>query len=113
MKKAAGWLWYTAPISILLIASAVLAPAAPRPQKKSPWPASATPTAPAPPEDYVGAETCGACHPDEMEQFKKTAMAVLLTEKWPVQQRGCEACHGPGRGHVEAMSAGDIEKGRV
>jgi len=112
MKQAAGWLWYTAPIGFLLIASAVLAPAAPRPQKKPQQPAYASPTATAPPEDYVGADTCGACHSDQMEQFKKTGMAVLLSEKYPVQQRGCEACHGPGRQHVEAMGAGDVEKGK-
>lgn len=71
-----------------LPAGAEAAPAAPQ----------ASPSA----EDYVGADTCGLCHA-QLVTFRKTSMAVLLSEKYPVEQRGCEACHGPGRAHVEAI----------
>lgn len=106
MEMGAGWTRYAASILFLLMASAVLAPAAPKGQKGAAQkPAVAVPATPAPLEDYVGAETCEVCHAAEMEQFKKIAMAVLLTKKYPVQQRGCEACHGAGRKHAEAMGS--------
>ena len=54
------------------------------------------------PEDYVGSESCGICHSAEFQQFQKTYMATVLAEKYPVEQQGCEACHGPGRAHMEA-----------
>ena len=55
--------------------------------------------------DYVGADTCSDCHFAEFQQLQKTAMGVLLTKKYPVERRGCEACHGPGRAHAEAQAA--------
>src|SRR5579884_2259790 len=67
--------------------------------------ASARQVNPAPAGDYVGADTCSDCHFAEFQQFQKTAMSVLLTKKYPVEQRGCEACHGPGRAHAEAEKA--------
>ena len=69
--------------------------------------------APAPTGDYVGAETCSACHADEAKQFGKTAMAAILSNKYPVEQRGCEACHGPGRKHVDAVSGGEGEPAKL
>ena len=59
------------------------------------------------PDNYVGQEVCMGCHSDEADQLKKTPMAVLLTDKFPLEQRGCEACHGPGKAHVEAVTNGD------
>ncbi|MBI3895203.1 MAG: cytochrome c3 family protein [Acidobacteria bacterium] len=63
----------------------------------------AAPQAQATAADYVGADTCSACHAEQFEQFRKTYMAAVLAEKYPVEQQGCEACHGPGRAHVEAI----------
>src|SRR3990172_6827049 len=54
--------------------------------------------------DYSGSEPCGICHSEQFEQFKKTYMATVLAEKYPVEQQGCEACHGPGQAHVEGES---------
>ena len=54
--------------------------------------------------DYIGSELCGLCHAEELAQLQKTGESVLLEEKYPVEQRGCEACHGPGRAHSEAES---------
>ena len=62
--------------------------------------AQETPTA----ADYIGSELCGLCHAEELAQLQKTGESVLLEEKYPVEQRGCEACHGPGRAHSEAES---------
>jgi len=57
---------------------------------------------------YVGSEICGTCHVDSMQSWKNTAMgrAFLDHPKTPLEARGCETCHGPGRAHVEG--GGDI-----
>jgi len=57
---------------------------------------------------YLGSEICGTCHVDSMQSWKNTAMgrAFLDHPKTPLEARGCETCHGPGRAHVEG--GGDI-----
>jgi len=57
---------------------------------------------------YVGSETCKTCHDAQFQTWKNTAMgrAFLEHSKTPLEARGCEACHGPGRSHVEG--GGDI-----
>jgi DmsE family decaheme c-type cytochrome len=52
---------------------------------------------------FVGSEVCAACHADLLTQVRTTPHAELLQrQEAPPQLRGCEACHGPGRAHVEA-----------
>jgi predicted CXXCH cytochrome family protein len=62
-------------------------------------------------EDYVGVEVCSACHQQEAQQFSKTvhARAYPPTAKFGT---ACEACHGPGKAHAEAMmaAAGEAQK---
>jgi DmsE family decaheme c-type cytochrome len=53
--------------------------------------------------DYVGSETCITCHEDQQRRFKNTIMGkVMAHPRTPLEARVCEACHGPGRAHVEA-----------
>src|ERR1700731_543479 len=54
--------------------------------------------------DYVGSETCIPCHDDQNRRFKNTVMGKVMmgNPHTPEEARGCEACHGPGRSHVEA-----------
>ena len=80
------------------------------------WPSSVAPppsiaaepaATAAPPETgsaYVGSETCLQCH-DVKDKFNKTIHAKVFTEanaRTPLALRGCEACHGPGKAHVDA-----------
>ena len=84
----------------------------------TPYKADATSTDPVPvaPEfvaatqdDYVGTETCKACHEDQFNRFEKTKHAKLPNlSEWKTKARGCESCHGPGKAHVEAN--GDVTK---
>ena len=54
------------------------------------------------PSQYVGAETCKACHEDIYKNFETTPhfVTTLDTKKGP-EWHGCEACHGPGKEHIE------------
>ena len=51
--------------------------------------------------DYVGAETCKACHEDIYNNWEKTAhWKTTLDTKGGPSHQGCEGCHGPGAAHV-------------
>jgi DmsE family decaheme c-type cytochrome len=57
------------------------------------------------PADFVGSETCETCHADINKKFAEnphSRLAMLHGGKGVT----CEACHGPGRAHVE--SGGDV-----
>jgi len=62
---------------------------------------------PTDPSLYVGAETCKTCHEDMPSKgfFKSYEdsphyVTMLDTKRGP-EWHGCEACHGPGKAHVE------------
>jgi DmsE family decaheme c-type cytochrome len=53
--------------------------------------------------DYVGNDTCVTCHEDQHRRFKNTVMGRIFAKpRNALEGRGCEACHGPGKAHVEA-----------
>ena len=52
--------------------------------------------------DYVGSEACKDCHEDQFKAFSHTSHAKLGTiGTWKGKVTGCEACHGPGKAHIE------------
>lgn len=64
-------------------------------------------TRPTDPSLYVGTETCKTCHEDmPVKGFYKSYedsphyVTTLDTKKGP-EWHGCEACHGPGKAHVD------------
>jgi hypothetical protein len=61
------------------------------------------------PDDYLGSETCKACHEDQFNSFAKTTHSHLAKAGWKTE--GCESCHGPGKAHVEG--GGDKTKIRT
>jgi DmsE family decaheme c-type cytochrome len=66
--------------------------------------------APKAPDDaqYVGVETCKICHDDSYTKWRNTPMGRHFLEhaKTPLEEKTCEACHGPGKAHVEG--GGDL-----
>ena len=53
-------------------------------------------------DDYVGSETCAACHEPQAKGFDGTKHSKLhAIESWKNKVVGCESCHGPGKQHVE------------
>ena len=60
------------------------------------------PQAAASADDFVGSETCKACHEDQFKSFAGTKHAKLAEVKsWKDKAQGCESCHGSGKLHVE------------
>ncbi|MBV9303185.1 MAG: DmsE family decaheme c-type cytochrome [Acidobacteriaceae bacterium] len=64
---------------------------------------------PSDPALYVGADTCKTCHQPEAESYNRGPHWRTETGKHKGPQwQGCEACHGPGKAHVD--SGGDATK---
>jgi DmsE family decaheme c-type cytochrome len=60
-------------------------------------------------DDYVGSESCQACHEDQFKSFSDTKHAKLANlDSWKGKVQGCEGCHGPGKAHIE--NGGDKTK---
>jgi DmsE family decaheme c-type cytochrome len=62
--------------------------------------------APTDPNLYVGSETCKTCHEELYTNFESTVHFVTTMESKldahkGVGWQGCEACHGPGKEHVD------------
>jgi predicted CXXCH cytochrome family protein len=68
-------------------------------------------SAPSNSSDYVGSDTCMACHEAQFKSFSKTTHARLTKANWKAERQGCESCHGPGKAHVEG--GGDKTKIRT
>ncbi|MEA2205711.1 MAG: hypothetical protein QOE77_2487 [Blastocatellia bacterium] len=53
-------------------------------------------------DEYVGSEACKDCHEDQFKAFAHTSHSQLASIKsWKGKVTGCEACHGPGKAHME------------
>lgn len=56
-----------------------------------------------PDDNYVGSDTCALCHEPQFKSVSHTKHGKLGNlEAWKNKVTGCEACHGPGKAHVEA-----------
>lgn len=53
-------------------------------------------------EDFVGNKACADCHPTQVEEFSKSGHAQFVSNPHlPIDKQGCEACHGPGKKHLD------------
>jgi len=56
--------------------------------------------------NYVGSETCKACHEDIYNGWEKTPhWKTTLDARGGPSKQGCEGCHGPGAAHVAGGGA--------
>lgn len=60
--------------------------------------------------EYVGMETCGACHEDVVKSYRlESHYGTSLQEGEGIVGEACESCHGPGSLHVD----GDGDKAKI
>src|SRR5579863_6047448 len=104
LSETSQWL----PTAALLLTAACI-PAAAFAQKQTesvhgPSVASHTPEFDAPASDFAGPDSCKSCHKEVAAEYGKTTHAKLV---FPGKDyiRGCETCHGPAKGHADAIQA--------
>jgi len=70
---------------------------------------SAPPAQQADQSPYVGSKVCEECHQQGYRRFVSTKMAKVFLDapRNELESRGCEACHGPAREHVDRAHARD------
>lgn len=59
-------------------------------------------------DDYIGTETCKACHEDQFKSFVGTVHGKVESSRWKGKVQGCESCHGAGKAHAENPSLANI-----
>src|ERR1019366_1037045 len=61
---------------------------------------------------YIGSNACEECHKQGYRRFAPSKMGKIFFEapRNELESRGCEACHGPGRQHMETERARDAAR---
>ncbi|HUN54649.1 MAG TPA: DmsE family decaheme c-type cytochrome [Smithella sp.] len=56
-------------------------------------------------DNYVGVDTCRACHPTRYDSYLKSTHSKPAIPGNPANKYACESCHGPGLSHVQKAGA--------
>ena len=64
------------------------------------------------PSEYAGIARCRSCHRAEYREFERTAHAKISVPGKDYIS-GCEACHGPGKAHADAIEAAEGDEGKT
>ncbi|HKF68298.1 MAG TPA: DmsE family decaheme c-type cytochrome [Vicinamibacterales bacterium] len=99
------------PLCAVTLYAAQQNPAQPASPSPSATAAATQPKTPAK-DEYVGDDTCMACHESEAKSLASTLHGKAKNERAPAARlnSACETCHGPGKEHSET---GDKAKIRV
>lgn len=103
-----GIVLFAAPVVSLgaLIAVAGSLATAKPPKKQPAFPLSLY--AAAKPDDFSGDKECLRCHQTAAEMFYRSPHALFVNDpRQPLDRRGCEACHGPGKPHIDHRRASE------
>lgn len=94
-KRCGTWILFAA----VLLSAPAMSAAGNAPKER------ARPSGVIEPGDYAGSDTCRSCHEEIYKKLERTPH--WKTTYGTGAARGCEACHGPGKEHVEAGGGKD------
>jgi predicted CXXCH cytochrome family protein len=109
-KNSATRAWLFLPVAVLTLA-AHLAFAQKQPAVNDPSSVSWRALPAGQPGDYVGQETCAACHRVRAELLAKTPHHRIAVAGVSMAA-ACEACHGPGKAHAEGEKAAESDSSK-
>ena len=103
--RSSSFYFFGVALACVLVGAIATAEVETAPQAAQPKPApgqkagAATPAA-----EYVGQDTCLACHDDRSKGLSGTVHGKAAHPRSPAAAQGCESCHGPGSLHIEDPS---------
>jgi DmsE family decaheme c-type cytochrome len=114
-NNSSYWAWVVAAGIGMLVSSIPILGQQPTQSPEASKAAAPAQPEPAKPAEYVGSETCKACHEEIFNNLQKTPHSAIESGSQPSltgkgwKGRSCESCHGPGSKHADSASPDDIK----